>query len=188
MARRIARDLQVLAVACGSLVLVAVLTQLISPSSETAVSSADHHHHHHPELAEASTYKLVPTPLLSLNPNRKWHNAELAASYDRPTIGSDLVYLASSESDEGGFESGGRFLGLTDATPLKSKCPGDHRMTFLPFPDFSPGMVRLRLEVSFLLVPFVFASDLVHLSLYIYIDASPAGTERARWRWTAPFR
>ena len=148
MARRIARDLQVLAVACGSLVLVAVLTQLISPSYDTEVSSAHHHHHHHHhhELAEASTYKLVPTPLLSLNPNRKWHNAELAASYDRPTIGSDLVYLASSESDEGGFESGGRFLGLTDATPLKSKCPGDHHLTFLPFPDFSPGMVRLRLE------------------------------------------
>ena len=101
MARRIARDLQVLAVACGSLVLVAVLTQLISPSSETAVSSADHHHHHHPELAEASTYKLVPTPLLSLNPDRKWHNAELAASYDRPTIGSDLVYLSPPASSEG---------------------------------------------------------------------------------------
>ena len=101
VARRIARDLQVLAVACGSLVLVAVLTQLISPSSETAVSSADHHHHHHPELAEASTYKLVPTPLLSLNPDRKWHNAELAASYDRPTIGSDLVYLSPPASSEG---------------------------------------------------------------------------------------
>ena len=59
-------------------------------------------------------------------------------------LASDLALLLAG--DEGGFESGGRFLGLTDATPLKSKCPGDHRMTFLPFPDFSPGMVRLRLE------------------------------------------
>ena len=103
MARRIARDLKVLAVACASLVLVAVLTQLISPSYETVVSSAHHHHHHHHhhELAEASTYKLVPTPLLGLNPNRKWHNAELAASYDRPTIGSDLVYLSPPASSEG---------------------------------------------------------------------------------------
>ena len=105
MARRIARDLKILAVACASLVLVAVLTQLISPSYETAVSSAvpNHHHYHHqgPKLAEASTYKLVPTPLLSLNPNRKWHNAELAASYDRPTIGSDLVYLSPPASSEG---------------------------------------------------------------------------------------
>ena len=99
------------------------------------------HHHSHSSLVpieDISMFELQSTPLTALNPDRSWHNLDLATSFEQPTVGSDIVWNKDTST----------FVGLTDATPLKTKCPSDHSQDWLPFPDFAPGMVSLGLAVD----------------------------------------